>query len=447
MTLPVVAVVGRPNVGKSTLVNRFLGRREAIVEQHPGVTRDRVLYRAEWLMRPFLLVDTGGLEARPEAPLAEKVGEVARAAAAEADVIVFVVDVVQGITPEDRDLAGVLRKLGRRVVLVANKADNPAREQVAAEAYELGFGEVHAVSALHGRAIGDLLDDLTAGFADTEPPEQQESGIAIVGRPNVGKSSLYNRLVGSERSIVHTDPGTTRDAVDTLIEADGELLRLVDTAGLRRATRVDASTEYYSTVRTMRALDRSEVAVLVVDTEEGINRQDLRIAEQIIELGRSAIVLLNKADLLSPEERRERETQARRRLPHLDFAPFISASAVTGMGVDQLIPAVRRILDARALRVPTHLLNAVVDELQGRTPVPSRTRNIRVKYAVQAEVAPPTVVLFGAGDVPDPWLRYLDRGLRRRFGFEGTPIRFVLRGGDARSGDRSGSRGARRARR
>lgn len=433
MTLPVVAVVGRPNVGKSTLVNRIIGRREAIVEERPGVTRDRVLYTAEWRGRPFLLVDTGGLEAAPEDALAGKVSEAAKLAASEADVVALVVDAQAGTTSDDDSVAEVVRRLGPRVVLVANKADTARRERDAVELYSLGLGEPIPVSALHGRGIGDLLDVITEGF----PPETEEAieepAIAIVGRPNVGKSTLFNRIVGAERSIVHPEPGTTRDPIDTVVEWEGERYRFVDTAGLRRSARVDESTEFYGTVRTMRALERADIAVLVVDASDGVTRQDLRIAEQIAELGRSAVVAMNKIDLLDAEERQKTRNELRRRLPHVEWAPFVEISALTGKGVDAIMPSVRPILAARKLRIPTPLLNAVVDELQARTPIPSTGRGARVKYAVQAETAPPTVVLFGANRIPESWLRYLDRGIRRRFGFEGTPIRFVIRGRERRS--------------
>jgi GTP-binding protein len=431
---PTVAVVGRPNVGKSTLVNRILGRREAIVQELPGVTRDRVLYPAEWQGREFMVVDTGGLEKDPEGPLAGKVAGAATAAAHDADVVVFVVDAVDGITAEDRDVATLIRKLGNRVVLVANKADNAARERSAAEFYELGLGDPLAVSALHGRGVGDLLDAITQGFEQFEEEEPSEPRIAIVGRPNVGKSSLFNALVGTERSIVHDEPGTTRDAVDTVLEVGEERFRFVDTAGLRKIIRVDDSTEYYGVVRTMKALDRCDVALLVIDAAEGVARQDLRIAEEIAGLGRSAVVLLNKADLLAPEIRKIEREETRRRLPHLGYAPLVMTSATTGEGIDQLLPAIRRVLEGRSVRIPTPLLNAAIDDLQARTPIPSRGVGARVKYAVQAEVAPPTIVLFGSGRIPDRWLRYMDRGLRERFGFEGTPIRFVLRGPAPRRG-------------
>ncbi|HVE91233.1 MAG TPA: ribosome biogenesis GTPase Der [Actinomycetota bacterium] len=442
MTLPVVAIVGRPNVGKSTLVNRLLGRREAIVQQRPGVTRDRVLYHAEWQGRPFLLVDTGGLELSPEGELAGKVAETARAAAAEADRILFVVDATVGPTPDDEDVAGVIRKLGRPVVLVANKADNASREPAAADFYRLGLGAPQPVSALHGRNTGDLLDLITKDFGREAPEEGAEPRVALVGRPNVGKSSLFNRIVGAQRSIVHDEPGTTRDTVDTVVSVEGgEPLRFVDTAGLRRLMRIDDQTEYYGFVRTMRALDRCELALLVIDGSEGIARQDLRIAEQIVELGRSAVMLVNKVDLLEPRVREIEMQEVRRRLPYLDFAPLIATSAETGEGLADVIPSILRILKARTLRVPTPLLNAVIEDLQARTPIPSKRGNSRVKYAVQAEASPPTIVLFGAQDVPPAWLRHLDRGLRRRFGFEGTPIRFRTKAGATRrTGGKQGRR-------
>ena len=428
---PVVAVVGRPNVGKSTLVNRILGRREAIVEERPGVTRDRILYTAEWRGRVFDLVDTGGLELDPDSELAGKVTQAARAAAAEADVIAFVVDVTTGITADDREVAEVVRKLGRRTVLVANKADNQRSEDLAVELFSLGIGTPIAVSALHGRAVGDLLDALTDGFGDEDLLEEStEPSIAIVGRPNVGKSTLFNKLLGEQRSIVHDEPGTTRDAVDSVVSFGDRTYRFVDTAGLRRASKVDEDTEFYGSVRTMRAVERSDMVVLVVDATQGIARQDQRIAEQTSELGRSAIVVLNKTDAMDAEAMEEARSTLRRKLPHLRWAPLLEMSAKTGRGVGRLKDALDPILEARMTRIPTPLLNAVIEDMQARTPIPSGGRGSRVKYAVQAETAPPTIVLFGSGRIPDQWLRYIEGGLRKRFGFEGTPIRFAVRGRD-----------------
>jgi GTP-binding protein len=429
---PVIAIVGRPNVGKSTLVNRIIGKREAIVEERPGVTRDRVLYTSDWRGRPFTLVDTGGLELDPDSALAGKVTEAAKAAAGEADVVAFVVDVTDGITPEDTAVADVVRRLGRRVVLVANKADNDRTEQSASEFYALGLGEPVPVSALHGRGSGDLLDILTEGFPDDADESEREPAIAIVGRPNVGKSTLFNRIVGTERSIVHDEPGTTRDAVDTVVEIDDRRYRFVDTAGMRRAARVDEDTEFFGSLRTMRAVERSDCAVLVIDATQGVSRQDLRIADEIAELGRSAMVVLNKTDALETEELMERRAEVKRRFPHLRWAPFLDLSARTGRNVGKLLAQLDPILESRQTRVPTPLLNAIVDDLQARTPIPSSGRGQRIKYAVQAEIAPPTIVLFGANNIPESWLRYLERGLRERFGFEGTPIRFVTRGRDRR---------------
>ena len=425
--IPTVVVVGRPNVGKSTLVNRMIGRREAIVEERPGVTRDRVLYTAEWRGRPFLVVDTGGLTIAPSDVLAGRVSDAARQAAAGADVMAFVVDATDGITAEDRTVAGEMRKLGVRTVLVANKVDSSQRERDLPELYELGLGDPHPVSALHGRGMGDLLDVLTEGFDVADADEQDEPGIAIVGRPNVGKSTLFNRIAGAERSIVHNEPGTTTDAVDTIVEAGGRRYRFVDTAGMRRASRVDEPTEYFGTVRTKRALDRSEVAVLVIDATEEITRQDLRIADEIAELGRSAIVVLNKADAADPEQLAARKAEAGRRFPHLEFAPVLVASGLTGDGVDRVVDELGPIMDSRMTRVPTPVLNAVVTDLQARTPIPSSGRGRRIRYAVQVETSPPTIVLFGTDRLPERWRRYLERGIRAKFGFHGTPIRLLTR--------------------
>jgi GTP-binding protein len=432
MTKPVVAIVGRPNVGKSTLVNRIIGKREAIVEERPGVTRDRVLYQADWRGRAFTLVDTGGLELDPESLLAGKVADAAKAAASEADVVAFVVDVTDGITPEDSAVADVVRRIGRPVVLIANKSDTAKHEQNASEFFSLGLGEPIPISALQGRGIGDLLDVLTDGFPAEEEEEERDPAIAIVGRPNVGKSTLFNRIVGTERSIVHDEPGTTRDAVDTIVVVDDRTYRFVDTAGLRRGARVDEDTEFFSSLRTMRAIERSDVAVLLIDATQGVSRQDLRIADEISELGRSAIVVLNKTDALPTEELMERRAEVKRRFPHLRWAPFLDLSARTGRNVQKLLAELDPILEARQIRVPTPLLNVIVDDLQARTPIPSSGRGQRVKYAVQAEVAPPTIVLFGANNIPEQWLRYLERGLRERFGFEGTPIRFITKGKERR---------------
>jgi GTP-binding protein len=430
---PVVAIVGRPNVGKSTLINRIIGRRDAIVRHNPGVTRDRVVYETDWAGKPFSLIDSGGLEVSPAGDLAGKVATAARDAAREADVVVLVVDVAAGLTAEDHDVAAMLRRIGRRVVLAANKADNDARRAAATELFELGLGEPFAVSALHGTGVGDLLDEVARDFDQADEAETQVARIAIVGRPNAGKSSLFNRLAGSERSIVHAEPGTTRDTVDTVLEADGELFRFLDTAGMRRLSKVDDQTEYYAVVRTMRTLDTCDVALIALDANEPLARQDLRICERTAELGRSAVLVLTKADLVSPEIRRARINDLRRRVAYLDFAPVLVTSAVTGEGTGEVLPTLRRVLEGRGVRVPTPELNAVIEDLQARTPVPSKRAHTRVKYAVQAEVAPPRIVLFGASRLPEAWLRHLERGLRDRFGFEGTPIHFVTRGGQRRT--------------
>jgi GTP-binding protein len=432
-----VAVVGRPNVGKSTLVNRFLGRRDAIVEERPGVTRDRTAHRVTWRGRTFTVVDTGGWTpgwAREETAYDEAVSAQAEQATAAADLVVLVVDATVGITEEDAAAAQWLRALGVPVLLVANKVDDwsaTAAPMVAlGELAALGLGEPHPVSALHGQGSGDLLDEvhdrLRAAGAFDRPADDPDGtpGVALVGRPNVGKSSLFNRILGEERTIVDARPGTTRDAVDTVVELPGgRAYRFVDTAGLRRRARRGDATEYYSTVRTVQALERAAVALLVVDASEPVGEQEQRLARQILDAGRGLLLVLNKWDLVD-EERRERIDRERDRLLHfVDWAPLVRTSAVTGRAVDRLFPAIDRVLAQWERRIPTAQLNDWLADAVAATPPPlHHGRVVKLRYVTQVAVGPPTFRVFTTGELPPAYLRYLVRRLREAFGFEGTPL-------------------------
>lgn len=427
--LPVVAVVGRPNVGKSTLVNRIVGRREAIVEEQPGVTRDRKLIDAEWNGRAFSVVDTGGWLAGDD-PLDRQVSLQAERAIAEADLLLVVVDAVVGGTDEDGSVARLLRRAGKPVVLVANKVDSEHRESDAWAFTRLGLGDPRPVSALHGRGVGDLLDEVVAllpaaGAGDAEVAEIDAGtpSVAIVGRPNVGKSTLFNRLVGDERSVVHDVPGTTRDAVDTLIETDEGPLRLIDTAGMRRRGKSAEGPEYYSLVRSLKAIDRADAAVLVIDATEGVTSQDQRLAERVDAAGSPVVILLNKWELLDAEARADVRDQVADRLSFLGYAPVLKVSARTGLGVHKLLPALAQSIDAYHRRIPTAELNKVVQEAQAAHAPPGG----RVLYATQGATDPPTFTLFANRPLPRPYLRYLERRIREHFGFGPTPLKLRVR--------------------
>ncbi|MGH2817119.1 MAG: ribosome biogenesis GTPase Der [Actinomycetota bacterium] len=429
--LPVVAIVGRPNVGKSSLVNRIIGRREAIVEETPGVTRDRKGFIAEWEGRRFEAVDTGGLELGA-AGLGARVAEQARIAIQIADVVLLVVDAGAGPLQDDISVADLLRRSGARVLVVANKVDDPRDEPSAASFFRLGLGEPIPVSALHGRGSGDLLHAVVEALPEAEEvAAAQWASIAIVGRPNVGKSSLLNALLGESRSIVDPDPGTTRDPVDSVLDlADGRRLRIVDTAGMRRQVRIKDPLEYFSFLRARRILERVDVVILVVDASEGITGHDQRIADAIVQSGRACVVVLNKWDLTPAEdlERERFERRAGHRLRFLEWAVVVRTSAISGRGVRRVLPAVEQAVAAHRRRLPTAAVNRVVANAQDeRPPARVRGRPTRILYAVQARVGPPAFVLFCNRRPDASYLRYVERRLREAGDFGGTPISVSVR--------------------
>lgn len=459
----VVAVIGRPNVGKSTLVNRILGRREAIVQERPGVTRDRKMVTAEWLGRRFTLVDTGGWMASASG-LDGKVSAQAEQAVRDADAVLFVVDAVVGLTADDETVARLLHRAGTPVLVAANKVDDQAREGGVWELLGLGFGDPHPISALHGRGTGDLLDALiallpdpppapTAGpdeprsvgasdaddsprpgeaFGDLDAPRSDDSprpggeflSVAIVGRPNAGKSTLFNRLIGEDRSIVHDQPGTTRDAIDTSVATRWGSVRFVDTAGMRRRARIDTATEYYSLVRALRAVDHSDVALLVVDASVGVTHQDQRLAERVDAAGCPVVIVLNKWDLIGTEARLKLGADTEDKLGFLGRPLVLRVSALTGKGVDRLWPSLHTVMEAYRTRTPTRRVNEVVRAAQSAQPAPG---GARILYAVQGASDPPTFTLFTNRDLPRPYLRYVERRLREDLDLGPTAMKLRVR--------------------
>jgi GTP-binding protein len=425
-----VAVVGRPNVGKSTLVNRIVGRREAIVEERPGVTRDRKVVEADWGGRAFDLVDTGGWLDSGGA-LERQVSAQAERAIRDADLVLLVVDAAVGLTDEDHRVAAFLHRTGRPVLLVANKVDSEGREPEIWEFSGLGHGDPWPISALHGRGAGDLLDviverlpapDDGAAIADDGGTDRPPA-VAIVGRPNVGKSTLFNRLIGDERSVTHDAPGTTRDTIDTIVETGEGPVRFVDTAGLRRRARTGEATEYYSLVRALQAIDRADSALLVIDATEGVTHQDQRLAERIDAAGSPIVVVLNKWESLDAEQRADVTGQVGDRLSFLGYAPVLKVSARTGLGVHKLMPALRQAIGEYHRRIPTAELNRLVQSAQAAQPAPGA----RILYATQGATDPPTFTLFSNRALPAPYLRYIERRIREHFGFGPTPLKLRVR--------------------
>ena len=430
---PTVAIVGRPNVGKSTLLNRIVGRREAIVEESPGVTRDRKEVTASWSGREFTLVDTGGWLASGGA-LDSMVSRQSEQAIAEADVVLLVVDATVGLTDDDDRVAALLRGRDESVLVVANKVDDASHESIIWEMLGLGLGEPFPVSALHGRGTGDLLDRLIDLLPDAyddredtgeaDPPGERIIGVSLVGRPNVGKSTLFNRLTGEDRSVVHDQPGTTRDAIDTVVDTDHGPVRFIDTAGMRRKARIDEGTEYYSLVRALRAVDGADVSLLIIDATEGVTHQDQRLAERVDAAGCPIVVLLNKWDLCDAEQREAAVEQVGDRLHFIGGAPVLRISALTGRNVDRLWPALAESVEEYRTRVPTRRVNEVVRAAQAAHPAPG---GVRILYATQGATDPPTFTLFSNREVPRTWLRYLERRLREDLGLGATAMKLRVR--------------------
>ncbi|MFB9312241.1 ribosome biogenesis GTPase Der [Nocardioides plantarum] len=424
--IPVLAVVGRPNVGKSTLVNRIIGRREAVVEDVPGVTRDRVPYDAHWNGRAFTVVDTGGWD--PDAKgLAQRIAAQAEVAVTLADAVLFVVDATVGITDHDEEVVKILRKSGKPVVLAANKVDDARTEAEAFALWNLGLGEPWPVSALHGRGSGDMLDAVLEALPEPPPDRDKEPGgprrIAIVGKPNVGKSSMLNQLAGSDRVVVDNVAGTTVDPVDELVELGGRLWRFIDTAGIRKRVKEASGHEYYASLRTTTAIDRAEVAILVIDGGQPVSEQDMRIIQTIRESGRALVIAFNKWDLVDAERRYYLEREIERDLVQVQWAPRINVTARTGWHIDRLVPAIDKALEGWETRISTGVLNGFLGRLIAEHPHPVRSgKQPKIMFGTQAGSAPPMFVLFTSGKLEASYERYVERRLREEFGFVGTPI-------------------------
>lgn len=437
--MAVVAVVGRPNVGKSTLVNRIVGKREAIVEKTPGVTRDRKHLPAEWSGHHFTLIDTGGLDLEKKADLIKKVREQAIFAIRQADVVVFLVDGASGLMSTDEEVAELLRKSEKPTLLVINKLDDPARPIERASFYKLGLGEPLEVSALHGIGIGDFLDSLVALLPEEKKREERKEAlsIAIIGRPNVGKSSLFNRLLGEERAIVSEVPGTTRDSIDSLIEWEKRNYLFVDTAGLRKKAKMSTAVEYYSSLRVLESIEQANLVLLVIDAHERVTAQDQKIASEIEKKGRACIVLLNKWDLINGEKAEKVLLQTQEALHFIEFAPILTISALTGGGINRIFPTIKGVEEQYFKRVPTGKLNDFIEKNRSALEISIRGKPLRIYYATQAAVAPPTFIFFvnrgmPSRAIPLNYRRFIKKRIRQSFDFPFAPVRIRFR--EKRSG-------------
>lgn len=429
--LPIVAVIGRPNVGKSTLINRLIGRREAIIEDQPGVTRDRIKYEAEWNGKHFMVMDTGGWETNPD-PQSINAGISAGAELAirEADLILFIIDISVGALEEEIALVNIIRKSGKPVILIGNKADSPEAELAVHELWQLGLGEPIPVSALHGRGSGDLLDLVVNSLPESvrEENDDQIRRVVLLGRPNVGKSSLLNSLAGTPRALVDSVAGTTRDPIDEEIEFGGETWRFIDTAGIRKHAHQASGTEYYAMLRTESALERGEVAILVIDASEPIAEQDLRIMSKIVDSGRALVIAMNKWDLVDEDRREALEREKERELNQVEWAERINISAKTGWHKDRLAPALRRALESWQMRIPTSKLNSFLGALVSATPPPVRGgKQPKILFATQPSTCPPRFVIFASGFLEPSYRRFIERRLREEFGFAGSPVEVSVR--------------------
>lgn len=430
--IAIVAVVGRPNVGKSTLVNRIVGGRPAVVEEMPGVTRDRREFDAEWIGRSFTLVDTGGWELKPDEPIVAEIRNQAEAAVSVADAVIFVVDATTGVSDDDLGVIKILRQAKTPIILAANKVDGGGRERLIDDLWKLGLGEPVAISAFHGRGVGDLLDRVVAVLPEeTEPeaPEDRLPRLAIVGRPNVGKSTLLNRLLGENRVIVSDVPGTTRDPIDAVVELEGVRYRIADTAGIRRTPQIREDADYYSVLRARDELASSDLALLLIDALEGVTNQDQRVAAEIVEAGVSLVVVLNKWDQIDEDTRSRIESDLSEQLGFISWAPVVRISALTGARVGKLPAAIAAVLQARDTRIPTGTLNRLLTQWIGAHPPPVRKgRRPRIQYVVQAGTEPPTFVLFiSGGEIGDDYGRFLEGRIRNEVNLIGTPVRIVSR--------------------
>ena len=432
MSKPIVAIIGRQNVGKSTLLNRLAGKPIAITADLPGTTRDRIMANISWQGAEFTLVDTGGLELKPQSTIAQGVREQVEVAMTEADAIIFLVDVMDGVTPLDQEIADMLRRVGKPILLVANKADNARLEAEAVEFYQLGLGEPLTISAHHGRDTAELLDRIIA-LLPVPPParvEPEMMKVAIVGRPNVGKSMLLNALLGEERAIVDDTPGTTRDALDTLFDFQGQSVLLIDTAGIRRRGRLGVGIEKYSVIRALRAIDRADIVLLVVDATEPFTAQDTHIAGYIQQAAKGVVLVVNKWDLVAEQRITEWDQYIRRQLKFMPYAPVLYTSAKFGQGMEKIMPQVGQVYQERLKRLPTAEVNSLVRQVVASHSPPRRgSKQLKILYATQAEVNPPTFVFFvnDAKLMHFSYQRYLENKLRQSFGFAGTPLRLVFK--------------------
>ncbi len=432
LDVPVVALVGRPNVGKSALFNRIVGRNAAIVSEEAGTTRDRHFARADWAGTDFWLVDTGGIVPDPHLPMDIEIRRQVQLAIAEADALLFVLDAIGGLNPTDARIAEMLRTSGKPWLLVANKVDKPQSTDYY-EFFNLGAGDPLPVSAMNGHGSGDMLDALIARLPEGKATEEEQMAVAVIGRPNVGKSSLVNRLLGEERLVVSELPGTTRDAIDTPLRYHGRTFIFIDTAGLRRQSRVEDGIEFYSALRTRRAIERADIAVLVVDATEGqLHAQDLKVAHLAWEAGRGLIVVVNKWDLAQKDDKASAkfEKEAGEKAPFLKFVPFVFTSAITGQRVTKILELMLQVEQERLKRVPTAKVNERLQELLARRQPPQAAgREVKLNYATQVEVAPPTFAVFGNNPdlVQEHYVRYLHNGFRESWGFTGNPLRILMR--------------------